>query len=101
MTTKIRPVGSVTIVDISGRIVLGEERAALRDLVYDLLSKGHRQIFFNLADVNYIDSTGLGSLVGAFTSVGGRRGTQAAQSHKSGPRRDANYKAVYRLRHHE
>ncbi len=101
MTTKIRQVGSVTIVDISGRIVLGEESAALRDLVYDLLSKGHRQIFFNLADVNYIDSTGLGSLVGAFTSVGGRRGTQAAQSHKSGPRRDANYKAVYRLRHHE
>jgi len=69
MTATTRQRGSVTIVDISGRIVLGEESAALRDLVCDLLDKGHRQILFNLADVNYIDSAGLGSLVGAFTSV--------------------------------
>src|SRR5256885_6215010 len=44
MTTSIRQVGGVTIVDISGRIVLGEESAALRDLVCDLLSKGHKKI---------------------------------------------------------
>ena len=74
MTTNIRQVGAVTIVDISGRIVLGEESAALRDLVCDLLSKGHRQILFNLAEVNYIDSAGLGSLVGAFTSVRRQKG---------------------------
>jgi anti-sigma B factor antagonist len=69
MTANIRPVGDVTIVDISGRIVLGEESAALRQLVRDLLSKGHKSILFNLGDVNYIDSSGLGNLVGAFTSV--------------------------------
>ena len=69
MTTSTREVGGVTIVDISGRIVLGEERAALRALVGDLLSKGHKKILFNLADVNYIDSSGLGHLVSAFTSV--------------------------------
>jgi anti-sigma B factor antagonist len=69
MTATIRQRGSVTIVDISGRIVLGEESAALRDLVCNLLDKGHRQILFNLAAVNYIDSAGLGSLVSAFTSV--------------------------------
>jgi len=69
MTTSIRQVGGVTIVDISGRIVLGEESAALRDLVCDLLSKGHKKILFNLGDVNYIDSSGLGHLVSAFTSV--------------------------------
>ena len=69
MTTSTRQVGGVTIVDISGRIVLGEESAALRDLVRDLLSKGHKKILFNLGDVDYIDSTGLGSLVSAFTSV--------------------------------
>ncbi len=69
MTTSIRQVGGVTIVDISGRIVLGEESAALRDLVCDLLSKGQKQILFNLGDVNYIDSSGLGHLVSAFTSV--------------------------------
>jgi anti-sigma B factor antagonist len=69
MTASTRQVGGVTIVDISGRIVLGEESAALRDLVCDLLSKGHKKILFNLGDVNYIDSSGLGHLVSAFTSV--------------------------------
>jgi anti-sigma B factor antagonist len=69
MTTSTRQIGSVTIVDIRGRIVLGEESAALRELVCDLLSKGHKNIVFNLGDVNYIDSSGLGNLVGAFTSV--------------------------------
>jgi anti-sigma B factor antagonist len=56
-------------VDISGRIILGEESAALRQMVCDLLSKGHKRILFNLGDVNYIDSSGLGHLVSAFTSV--------------------------------
>ncbi|HET8924683.1 MAG TPA: STAS domain-containing protein [Candidatus Acidoferrum sp.] len=69
MTTSTREVGGVTIVDISGRIVLGEESAALRDLVCDLLSKGQKKILFNLGDVSYIDSAGLGYLVSAFTSV--------------------------------
>ena len=69
MTTSTRQIGGVTIVDISGRIVLGEESAALRQLVCDLLGKGHKNILFNLGDVNYIDSSGLGSLVGSFTSV--------------------------------
>lgn len=67
--TSTRQVGGVTIVDISGRIVLGEESAAVRDLVSDLLSKGHKNILFNLGDVNYIDSSGLGNMVGSFTSV--------------------------------
>ena len=69
MSTSTREVGGVTIVDISGRIVLGEESAALRNLVSDLLAKGHKKILFNLGDVNYIDSSGLGHLVSAFTSV--------------------------------
>jgi anti-sigma B factor antagonist len=69
MTTSTRQIDGVTIVDINGRIVLGEESAALRDLVGDLLSKGQKQILFNLGDVNYIDSAGLGYLVSAFSSV--------------------------------
>ncbi len=69
MTTSTRQVGGLTIVDISGRIVLGEESAALRDLVCDLLNKGHKQILFNLGDVHYIDSSGLGHLVSALTTV--------------------------------
>jgi anti-sigma B factor antagonist len=69
LTTSTRQVGGVTIVDISGRIILGEESAALRKVVCDLLGKGDKKILFNLADVNYIDSSGLGNLVGSFTSV--------------------------------
>jgi anti-sigma B factor antagonist len=69
MMTSTRQVGGVTIVDISGRIVLGEECAALRNLVGNLLNKGDKKILFNLGDVSYIDSSGLGHLVSAFTTV--------------------------------
>jgi len=74
MTTKIRQVGGVTIVDISGRIVLGEESAALRELICNLLDKGQRQILLNLGDVNYIDSSGLGCLVSALGSLRRQQG---------------------------
>src|SRR5437660_5173364 len=74
MTTNTRQVGGVTIVDISGRIVLGEESAALRELVRDLLSKGHKKILLNLGDVNYIDSSGIGELVSAFTTAKNQSG---------------------------
>jgi anti-sigma B factor antagonist len=69
LTTSTRQVRGVTVVDIGGRIVLGEESAKLRELVSELLKNGHKKILFNLVDVQYIDSSGLGSLVSAFTSV--------------------------------
>src|SRR5208283_2393117 len=69
MKTSTRQVGDVTIVDISGLISLGEESKALREQIMNLLSAGHVKILANLAEVSYIDSSGLGALVGAFTSV--------------------------------
>ena len=69
MTISTRQVGGITILDIGGRIALGEESTSLRDVIRDLLKNGHKQILFNLGDVAYIDTTGLGSLVGAFTTV--------------------------------
>ena len=69
MTTSVRNVGDVTVVDISGRVVLGDESAALRDLIGELLSKGDRKIVLDLAGVNYIDSSGLGALVSSFATV--------------------------------
>ena len=69
MTTATRQIGGITIVDISGQIVFGEESSALRAVVCDLLGEGHRKIVLNLADVDYIDSTGLGHLVSAVASV--------------------------------
>ena len=74
MTTNSRQVGSITMVNIGGQIVIGKESAALRNLVRELLSKGHKQILFNLGEVSHIDSTGLGTLVGAFTSVKNQNG---------------------------
>jgi len=69
MTATTRQVGFVAIVDISGQIVLGKESASLRDVIGDLLSKGHKKILLNLANVERIDTAGLAYLVSAFTSV--------------------------------
>ncbi len=69
MTIKTRQVDGVTILDLSGRIVLGEGSVQLRDTIKELVSKGQKHILLNLGDVNYIDSSGLGELVSAFTTV--------------------------------
>ena len=55
--------------DCSGRITLGEGSVVLRDNVKDLLGKGQKKILLNLGDVNYIDSSGIGELVSAYTTV--------------------------------
>jgi anti-sigma B factor antagonist len=69
LKTSTRQVQDVTIVDLGGRITLGEASVAVRDLINNLLSKGNKKILFNLAEVNYIDSSGIGVLVSSFTSV--------------------------------
>jgi len=67
-------VGSVAIVDLSGRISLGDGSALLRKTVRDLLETGQTRIILNLGDVNYIDSSGIGELVSGFTAVRNRSG---------------------------
>ena len=69
MKASNRQVSGITVVDLSGRITLGEGSTVLRETVKDLLSKGQRKILLNLGDVTYIDSSGIGELVSAFTSV--------------------------------
>jgi len=69
-----RQVDGVTVVDLNGRITLGEGSIILRDTVRDLLSKGRKNILLNLANVTYIDSSGIGELVSAFTSVRNQQG---------------------------
>lgn len=65
----IREVSHVSIVDVHGRIVLGDEIGTLRDAVHDLVAKGKKKIVLNLAEVDYIDSSGVGELVGSYTTV--------------------------------
>ena len=69
MKSNSRRVDGVTIMDLSGRITLGEGSVVLRDQIRDLLSKGEKKILLNLGDVTYIDSSGIGELVSAFTTV--------------------------------
>ena len=64
-----REVSHVTIIDVHGRIVLGDELDDLRSAVRNLVDAGKKKIILNLADVDYIDSSGVGELVGCFTTV--------------------------------
>ena len=69
-----REVGAVTIIDLSGKISLGEGSALLRRTIRELLENGQTRILLNLGDVNYIDSSGIGELVSGFTAVRNRNG---------------------------
>ncbi len=71
MSAKLSPrqVGDVTVVDVSGRITLGEGSSNLREGIRELVAKGNKKIVLNLADVSYIDSSGIGELVSGFTTV--------------------------------
>jgi anti-sigma B factor antagonist len=65
----IRRVGDVEVVDLSGRITLGEGSSAIREEIHDMIAAGTRKILMNLADVSYIDSSGIGEMVADFTSM--------------------------------
>ncbi len=69
-----RQVGDVTVMDAVGKITLGEGSATFRDAAKDLLANGHKKILVNLGEVNYIDSSGIGELVSAFTTVSNQGG---------------------------
>ena len=64
-----RQVGDVSVVDVAGRITLGEGSSALRDLLREMVGKNQKKILLNLGDVSYIDSSGIGELVSGFTTV--------------------------------
>ena len=69
-----RQVGDVTVIDVAGRITLGEGSSALRDTLRDMIGKNQKKILLNLGEVNYIDSSGIGELVSAYTTVKNRGG---------------------------
>ena len=69
LTIASREVEGVSILDLKGRITLGEGSVQIRDAVHDLVAKGQKKILLNLGDVNYVDSSGLGELVAAYTTA--------------------------------
>ena len=74
MVVKARRLDDVVILDLSGRITIGEGTLVLRDHIQKLLAAGDRKFLLNLADVDYIDSSGLGELVTSFTTVRNQEG---------------------------
>jgi anti-sigma B factor antagonist len=75
MQIEQRAVGSVVILDLKGKITLGEGDEALKDKINSLILQGHKKMLLNLADVPYIDSAGLGEIVRTYTTVS-RQGGQ-------------------------
>jgi anti-sigma B factor antagonist len=70
----VRQSGDVAIVDLAGRITMGEGSGVVRSAIKELLAGGRKNILLNLKDVTYIDSAGLGELVSAFASVNSAAG---------------------------
>ncbi len=71
MSAKLSPrqVGDVTVIDVAGRITLGEGSSNLREGIREMVAKGNKKMLLNLGEVTYIDSSGIGELVSGFTSV--------------------------------
>lgn len=69
MRIETRTVGDVTILDLHGKITIGESSIELRQHVRDLLQAGRKKILLNLGDVSYVDSSGIGELVSAYTTL--------------------------------
>jgi anti-sigma B factor antagonist len=69
MQIEERQSGSVTVLDLSGKITLGEDGILLKDKLQSLLHQGKKDLLLNLGEVQYVDSAGLGSLVSAYTTV--------------------------------
>lgn len=64
-----RQAGDITILDLDGKITIGEGSIALRNSIRRLLEEGKKKILLNLADIGYVDSSGIGELVSSFTTV--------------------------------
>jgi anti-sigma B factor antagonist len=69
MDIKERVVDGVSVLDLSGKIVLGEGDGQVRERIKDLLSDGQKKILLNLGDVTYVDSAGLGALISSYTTT--------------------------------
>jgi anti-sigma B factor antagonist len=75
MQIEERSVGGVVVLDVKGKITLGDGDELLKDKINSLVNQGHKQIVLNLAGVPYIDSAGLGEIVSTYTTVSRQGGS--------------------------
>ncbi len=69
MTIDTRSVNGVTILELHGKVTIGEGSRTIRETIRELLNSGNKDILMNLGDVSYVDSSGIGELVSSYTSV--------------------------------
>ena len=69
MQIEERVVGSVIVLDARGKLTLGDGDVLLKDKIHSLVNQGHKQVVLNLGDVSYIDSAGIGEIVGSYTTL--------------------------------
>ena len=75
MKASLRQMGNVSVVDLSGKITIGEGDVVLKDKVHELLDAGKSQILLNLEKINYMDSAGIGELVACYKRAREKGGT--------------------------
>lgn len=75
MKVAVREIGQISVVDLSGKITIGEGDVQLREKVHELLDAGHSKILLNLAKVTYMDSAGIGELVACYKRAKDKSGT--------------------------
>ena len=69
MTIDTRSVNGVTVLDLHGKVTIGEGSREVRETIRELLENGNKNILMNLGDVSYVDSAGIGELVSSYTTV--------------------------------
>ncbi len=69
MEIHVRTSGNVTILDLSGNLIIGKSEESLREIIKQLIAEGHKSLLLNLAEVPTIDSSGIGAMIKSFTSV--------------------------------
>ena len=69
MEIHVRTSGSITIIDLSGNLIIGKSEESLRETIKQLIAEEHKNLLLNLAEVPTIDSSGIGAMIKSFTSV--------------------------------
>ena len=94
-----RQAGDVTILDVKGKLTLGEGDEVLKDKINSLVLQGRKKLVLNLAEVPYIDSAGLGEIVRTYTTVSRQGGMpEAAQPDQADYRPSGHHQAADRVR---
>jgi len=99
MTIDTRNVNGITILELHGKVTIGEGSREIRETIRGLLEAGNKNILLNLGDVSYVDSSGIGELVSSYTTVTNQGGAvQITSLDQKNKRAAGHYETAHRLR---